>query len=98
MTEKRTFSFDGSAFSPGQLAAGGSGPRRLTGGAPIEGRFKVIHATNGDMVINQLEVDGAVESEWAGAILRSQDIPLFFGTRTVTRITLTSGEGRGYEA
>ena len=98
MSEKRTFSFDGTSFSPDQLAAGGSGPRRLTGTSPIPGKFKVIHASNGNMVIGQLQVDGAVESEWSGATLRPQDIPLFFGTRTVTSITLTSGEGRGYEA
>ena len=98
MSEKRTFSFDGTSFSPDQLAAGGSGPRRLTGTSPITGKFKVIHAAGGNMVIAQLQVDGAIESEWAGATLRPQDIPLFFGTRTVTSITLTSGEGRGYEA
>lgn len=98
MSERRTYSFDGTAFSPEQLAAGGSGPRRLTGTSPIIGKFKVIHAAGGDMIISQLQVDGAVESEWTGATLRPQDIPLFFGTRTVTQITLTSGEGRGYEA
>lgn len=98
MSEKRTFSFDGTSFSPDQLAAGGSGPRRLMGTTPIEGKFKVIHAAGGDMVIAQLEIDGAVEPDWSGATLRPQDIPLFFGTRTVTRITLSSGEGRGYEA
>lgn len=98
MSERRTYSFDGTAFSPEQLAAGGSGPRRLTGTSPITGKFKVIHAANANMVIAQLQVDEAVESEWTGATLRPQDIPLFFGTRTVTSITLTSGEGRGYEA
>jgi hypothetical protein len=98
MSERRTFSFDGTAFSTDQLGAGGSGVKRLTGTNPIPGRFKVIHAAGGNMVINQLEIDGVVESSWSGATIRPQDVPLFFGTKTVTKITLTSGEGRGYEA
>jgi hypothetical protein len=98
MSGDRTFSFDGTAFSTDVLGAGGSGPKRLTGTSPIVGKFKVIHAVNGNMVVAQLEVDGAIDTQWAGATFRPQDIPLFMGTRTVTKITLTSGEGRGYEA
>jgi hypothetical protein len=97
MTERRTYSFDGKGYSPDQLGAGGSGVRRLTGTAPIEGKFKIIHAANGNMVISELEIDGQVDAEWSGATIQSQDVPLFFGTKTVTRITLTSGEGRGYQ-
>lgn len=93
----RAFSTDGTSFSTDQLAAGGSGVRRLFGTSPITGKFKVIHAANGDMVISELLIDGVAEPDWAGATIRSQDTPLFFGTRTVTRITLSSGEGRGYE-
>lgn len=95
---RRTPSFDGSSFSTEQLAAGGSGPKNLTGVLPIEGHFKVILATGGNMVIAQLEIDGAVDPQWSGETLYPLELPLFFGTRTVTKITLTSGKGRAYAA
>ena len=98
MSERRTYSFDGTAFSPEQLAAGGSGPRRLTGTDPITGKFKVILATAANATISQLEIDGEVDATWAGFVLRPLEIPVFFGTRTVTSITLSSGEALGYEA
>jgi hypothetical protein len=97
MSDRRTFSNDGVAFSPDNLAVGGRGPVRLTGTSPIVGKFKIIHAAGGAMVINNIQIDGITDSSWSGASLSHLDVPLFFGQQTVTRITLTSGEGRGYE-
>jgi hypothetical protein len=97
MSDRRTFSNDGVAFSPDNLATGGRGPRRLTGTSPIVGKFKILVAVGAPMVINTLDIDGALDTAWSGFSLSYLDQAVFFGQQTVTRITLTSGQGIGYE-
>lgn len=78
------------------LELGGSGPKRLTGTAPIVGNFFCIKGRGVEnMVINTLEIAGSPTTEWDGAVLTPGDY-LLFAKDLVTKITLLSGEGDGY--
>ena len=78
------------------MALGGSGPRRLTGTSAITGNFKIFDATNGDVVINTLSINGVSSAVWNGYTIKDGRT-LYFGKQTVTSITLTSGSLVGYE-
>jgi hypothetical protein len=79
------------------LELGGSGPTRLTGTSPITGNFYCIKARGADnLVINTLSINKETTSEWNGAEITPGDY-ILFGSKIVTSITLTSGEGDGYE-
>ena len=85
-----------SKFKEG-LDFGGSGPKRLTGTSPIEGEFYCIKARgNNPLIIATLEINGEATTEWNGAVITPGDY-ILFGRKVVTSITLTSGEGDGYQ-
>ena len=79
------------------LELGGSGPTRLTGTSAITGNFYCIKARGEDnLVINTLQINGEATTEWNGAVITPGDY-ILFGRSLVTSITLTSGEGDGYQ-
>lgn len=79
------------------LEFGGSGPKRLTGTSPITGNFYCIKARGANnLVINTLSINGEATTEWNGAVITPGDY-ILFGRSLVTSITLTSGEGDGYQ-
>jgi hypothetical protein len=99
MTEKRTFSFKGQAFSANQLAIGGSGPIRLGPNILHKGSYKILQPI-GDIVIQHIEIDGKPANIWFGATWQRIDGPLYFGVRTVTAIqfsAINNSELRAYE-
>lgn len=79
------------------LEFGGSGPKRLTGTSAILGNFFCIKARGADnLTINTLDINGSTTTEWDGAVITPGDY-ILFGSKIVTRIVLTSGEGDGYQ-
>jgi hypothetical protein len=76
---------------------GGAGPKRLTGTTAIPGRFwRIDNISGSNLVIASLSIDNVAAAEWNNFTIASGNY-LLMGYKTITSITLTSGEGIAYQ-